>query len=204
MFWDFCLNKCDLLSWPQVVYSVGLCICLFDVIKLDDSYIFPGDGASHTKGETPVVTELRSEDTLFNKIKSIDLLFWIMRIWFGSNSWSPSHPPSIFLPVQFRYVVFHPFLDEILVGKIKYCSQEGVHGNFGVFLNKPPSMYKCFWFPVSWFLCSSVSQWRWASSMTSSSHLSPSSSRPSCILPSSVVMSSEVHFYLLTFVLTFN
>lgn len=36
-----------------------------------------------------------------------------------------SHPP-----VHFRYVVFHPFLDEILTGKIKYCSQEGVHGNF--------------------------------------------------------------------------
>ncbi|XP_043931617.1 DNA-directed RNA polymerase III subunit RPC8 isoform X2 [Protopterus annectens] len=62
----------------KVVYSVGLCICLYDITKLEDSYIFPGDGASHTK-------------------------------------------------VHFRYVVFHPFLDEILVGKIKACSQEGVH-----------------------------------------------------------------------------
>lgn len=35
---------------------------------------------------------------------------------------------SVSLSVHFRYVVFHPFLDEILVGKIKYCSQEGVHG----------------------------------------------------------------------------
>lgn len=35
---------------PQVVYNVGLCICLYDITKLDDSYIFPGDGASHTKG----------------------------------------------------------------------------------------------------------------------------------------------------------
>jgi hypothetical protein len=25
-------------------------------------------------------------------------------------------------------VVFHPFLDEILIGKIKGCSPEGVHG----------------------------------------------------------------------------
>lgn len=33
------------------------------------------------------------------------------------------------LPVHFRYVVFHPFLDEILIGKIKGCSPEGVHGN---------------------------------------------------------------------------
>lgn len=34
-------------------------------------------------------------------------------------------------PVHFRYVVFHPFLDEILIGKIKGCSPEGVHGNGG-------------------------------------------------------------------------
>lgn len=41
-----------MLSDPQVVYSVGLCICLYDITKLEDSYIFPGDGASHTKGMT--------------------------------------------------------------------------------------------------------------------------------------------------------
>lgn len=44
------LFKCDLFSSPQVVYNVGLCICLYDITKLEDSYIFPGDGASHTKG----------------------------------------------------------------------------------------------------------------------------------------------------------
>lgn len=33
-----------------MVYNVGLCICLYDITKLEDSYIFPGDGASHTKG----------------------------------------------------------------------------------------------------------------------------------------------------------
>uniref|UniRef100_A0A8C1A106 DNA-directed RNA polymerase subunit n=1 Tax=Cyprinus carpio carpio TaxID=630221 RepID=A0A8C1A106_CYPCA len=35
--------------------------------------------------------------------------------------------------VHFRYVVFHPFLDEILVGKIKGCSAEGVHVSLGLF-----------------------------------------------------------------------
>ncbi|KAF4080732.1 hypothetical protein AMELA_G00174620 [Ameiurus melas] len=68
----------------KVVYNVGLCICLYDITKLEDSYIFPGDGASHTK-------------------------------------------------VHFRYVVFHPFLDEVMVGKIKYCSQEGVYVSLGFF-----------------------------------------------------------------------
>ncbi|XP_019516097.1 PREDICTED: DNA-directed RNA polymerase III subunit RPC8 isoform X2 [Hipposideros armiger] len=33
----------------KVVYNVGLCICLFDITKLEDAYVFPGDGASHTK-----------------------------------------------------------------------------------------------------------------------------------------------------------
>lgn len=42
---------------------------------------------------------------------------------------APDTLPS--LPVHFRYVVFHPFLDEILIGKIKGCSPEGVHGNGG-------------------------------------------------------------------------
>lgn len=36
---------------------------------------------------------------------------------------------AVSLAVHFRYVVFHPFLDEILIGKIKGCSPEGVHGN---------------------------------------------------------------------------
>lgn len=30
--------------------------------------------------------------------------------------------------VHFRYVVFRPFIEEILVGRIRSCSREGVHG----------------------------------------------------------------------------
>jgi DNA-directed RNA polymerase III subunit RPC8 len=30
--------------------------------------------------------------------------------------------------VKFRYIVFRPFQDEILVGKIKRCTPDGVHG----------------------------------------------------------------------------
>lgn len=30
--------------------------------------------------------------------------------------------------VVFRYIVFRPFQDEIVVGKIKNCTPEGVHG----------------------------------------------------------------------------
>uniref|UniRef100_A0A2P2I3S8 DNA-directed RNA polymerase III subunit RPC8-like n=1 Tax=Hirondellea gigas TaxID=1518452 RepID=A0A2P2I3S8_9CRUS len=33
----------------KVVLNVGLCICLFDIIKMEDSYIYPGDGSSHTR-----------------------------------------------------------------------------------------------------------------------------------------------------------
>jgi DNA-directed RNA polymerase III subunit RPC8 len=51
----------------KVIYELGLCIALFDVLKIEDSYVFPGDGSSHTR-------------------------------------------------VTFRYVVFRPFIDEVLQG----------------------------------------------------------------------------------------
>lgn len=63
----------------QVVLNVGLCIALHDITRLEDSYIFPGDGAAHTK-------------------------------------------------VHFRYVVFRPFMEEVIIGKIRSCSRDGVHG----------------------------------------------------------------------------
>lgn len=31
--------------------------------------------------------------------------------------------------VNFRYIVFRPFMTEILIGKVKSCNREGVHGN---------------------------------------------------------------------------
>jgi len=52
----------------KVIYELGLCIALFDILKIEDSYVFPGDGSSHTR-------------------------------------------------VTFRYVVFRPFIDEVLQGK---------------------------------------------------------------------------------------
>ncbi|XP_026276992.1 DNA-directed RNA polymerase III subunit RPC8 [Frankliniella occidentalis] len=76
----------------KVVLNVGLCIALHDIIHMEDSFIFPGDGAAHTK-------------------------------------------------VRFRYVVFRPFLEEVLVGKIRSCSSEGVHVTLGFFddIVIPPS-----------------------------------------------------------------
>lgn len=68
----------------KVVFNVGLCIALWDIEKIEDSYIFPGDGATHTN-------------------------------------------------VHFRYVVFRPFVDEILVGRIKSCSKEGLNVSVGFF-----------------------------------------------------------------------
>ena len=42
----------------QVVHNVGLCIALWDILKLEDSYIFPGDGSYHTVGKWEDVKEL--------------------------------------------------------------------------------------------------------------------------------------------------
>ena len=68
----------------RVIHNVGLCICLFDVLKYEDSFIFPGDGSSHTR-------------------------------------------------VHFRFIVFRPFIDEVITGKIKSCSREGVTVSLGFF-----------------------------------------------------------------------
>ncbi|RZF43985.1 hypothetical protein LSTR_LSTR007257 [Laodelphax striatellus] len=68
----------------KVLYNVGLCISLFDIQELDNSFIFPGDGAAHTK-------------------------------------------------VVFRYVVFRPAIDEVIVGKIRSSSKDGIHVTLGFF-----------------------------------------------------------------------
>ncbi|KAF5287267.1 hypothetical protein FQR65_LT02140 [Abscondita terminalis] len=68
----------------KVVLNVGLCIALYDITSLQESYVFPGDGSSHTR-------------------------------------------------VSFRYIVFRPFMEEILLGKIRCCSPDGVHVSLGFF-----------------------------------------------------------------------
>merc|ERR1712227_267472 len=61
----------------KVLLNVGLCLSLYDILEIGDSFIFPGDGSSHTR-------------------------------------------------VRFRMLVFRPEIEEVLVGKIKNCSKEGV------------------------------------------------------------------------------
>ena len=39
-----------------------------------------------------------------------------------------SHQLFYLFAVKFRYVVFRPFIDEVLVGKIKSSSSDGVQG----------------------------------------------------------------------------
>ncbi|CAF4908933.1 unnamed protein product [Pieris macdunnoughi] len=68
----------------KVVLKIGLCIALFDITDIGHSFIFPGDGSSHTE-------------------------------------------------VKFRYIVFRPIVEEILIGKIRSCSREGVHVTMGFF-----------------------------------------------------------------------
>lgn len=68
----------------KVLLNVGLCIALHDITKIEESYAFPRDGASHTTA-------------------------------------------------RFRFVVFRPFMEEILIGKIRSCSIDGVYVTLGFF-----------------------------------------------------------------------
>ena len=61
----------------KVIYNIGLCIVLYDVLKIGDEFIFPNDGGAH-------------------------------------------------IQVEFRYVVFRPFLSEVLLGTIVSSSAEGL------------------------------------------------------------------------------
>ncbi|KAK2493850.1 hypothetical protein MC885_011642 [Smutsia gigantea] len=143
----------------KVVYNVGLCICLFDITRLEDAYVFPGDGASHTKvGKHDSWHRWVMVGTLPCGYSVALAVFKPMVVTlFGTLSkgqeWRDSGlcqalesesdvnaDFACYLPggllsvrVHFRYVVFHPFLDEILIGKIKGCSPEGVHVSLGFF-----------------------------------------------------------------------
>ena len=52
-------------------------------------------------------------------------VFYTLLKGFQYNSFDAS---GGFVSVRFRVVVFRPFVDEILVGKIRSCSSEGVRG----------------------------------------------------------------------------
>jgi len=68
----------------RILYNVGLCISLYDILEIGESHILPGDGCAHTK-------------------------------------------------VRFRMLVFRPSNEEIIAGKIKSCSREGVTVSLGFF-----------------------------------------------------------------------
>jgi len=66
------------------VFNVGLCLLLYDILKIEDSFIFPGDGSSHTK-------------------------------------------------VSFRFVVFRPFIDEVILGVVKSSNSDGIFASVDFF-----------------------------------------------------------------------
>lgn len=60
------------------MYNVGLCICLFDITKLEDAYVFPGDGASHTKGGSPLLRGTGSPEA---QLSGVGGLVWGWEAW---------------------------------------------------------------------------------------------------------------------------
>ena len=68
----------------KVVVNLGLCISLYDITGVEDSYILAGEGGYHVR-------------------------------------------------VNFRFVVFRPFMNEIIVGKVKSSGADGIHVTLGFF-----------------------------------------------------------------------
>jgi DNA-directed RNA polymerase III subunit RPC8 len=42
----------------RIILDTGLCICIYDIQRVVDAYILPGDAASHTKGLFAVLLDL--------------------------------------------------------------------------------------------------------------------------------------------------
>ena len=78
-------------------------IAFQDLLHVGECFILPGDGSSHTRG------------TLYWHVTVTEIL---------CMSWMY----TIHFTVKFRAIVFRPFIGEVLVGKIRRCSPEGVHG----------------------------------------------------------------------------
>eukprot|EP00091_Calanus_sinicus_P023369 TRINITY_DN7851_c0_g1_i2.p2 TRINITY_DN7851_c0_g1~~TRINITY_DN7851_c0_g1_i2.p2 ORF type:complete len:119 (-),score=49.63 TRINITY_DN7851_c0_g1_i2:382-693(-) len=55
----------------KVMINVGLCLSLHDILEVGESFLFPGDGASHTKVRfRMLVFRPQMEEVLTGKIKS--------------------------------------------------------------------------------------------------------------------------------------
>ncbi|XP_074596010.1 RNA polymerase III subunit H [Brevipalpus obovatus] len=79
----------------RVIIDVGLGICLFDILSIQESFIYHGDSETHTK-------------------------------------------------VHFRFLIFRPFIGEVLTGKLRSCSLEGLHISLGFF---DDILVPSHWFP---------------------------------------------------------
>lgn len=64
--------------------------------------------------------------------------------------------------VKFRFVVFRPFIDEILTGRIRSCNHEGVQGitnnNFCIVINQSVFYWNVDYFPEH-NNCFSIENW---------------------------------------------
>ena len=55
----------------KVIINVGLCISLFDIAEISDSFIYPGDGAAHTRIKfRSLVFRPEVEEVLTGRIKT--------------------------------------------------------------------------------------------------------------------------------------
>ena len=77
----------------------------------------------------------RLNDKMANKvIKDVGL---VISLWdiedIGKSYIFPGGEGSTHTKVTFRLLVFRPFMEEVLVGKIRCCTKEGVHVSLGFF-----------------------------------------------------------------------
>nr|DAD19741.1 TPA_asm: hypothetical protein HUJ06_021204 [Nelumbo nucifera] len=103
-------GELETLFLDKVIPNLGLCISIYDIRDIKDGFIYPGDGASTYTVHTA------------SKIKHVEK--WNKD--FSANKAFSTFETECTHWVQFRLVMFRPFVGEIIVGKLKSSDANGL------------------------------------------------------------------------------
>lgn len=88
----------------RIIGEVGLGMSVYDVLEVEDPFVHPGESHAFIKGKTLTV--------------DIKVRFYFLVCLFV---------------VKFRLIVFKPFVGEVLIGKIRSCTEEGLSVSLSFF-----------------------------------------------------------------------
>jgi len=92
----------------RILPSVGLCITLHSIVSLGDAFVFPGEGSAHYR-----------------------VTFKLVRT--GTSHLQKNKKKPKLTSRGGRQIAFKPFRGEIITGKVRACSEDGIYVSLGFF-----------------------------------------------------------------------